>query len=205
MQLATREDLREDLRLVPAEEVQPRFVFSFTNGGAVQRDGQAYTDYGVNGAAYSMAMATKGMCSLDGKNGCKTLLLDTVEEWEVINADPTTNHDFHMHVNAFQVVAIGNGSADDAAAAAVDFRVGDWRDTITVPTVGVTIRFRPTNFTGMSLVHCHVLGHEDQGMMMAIDIQRPAVPTSPEPAPLLVPGMPGSAELQSGLGHVALY
>ena len=69
-------------------------------------------------------------------------------------------------------------AAEAAAAAAakqVDFRVGDWRDTISLPTPGnVTIRFQPTGFTGMTLVHCHIVAHEDQGMMMPLQIIDPA-------------------------------
>jgi FtsP/CotA-like multicopper oxidase with cupredoxin domain len=76
----------------------------------------------------------------------------------------------HRH----HLVTTGDRSSGAAAAGAmVDYRVGDWRDTISLPTPGnVTIRFRPTNYTGLSVAHCHLITHEDQGMMMAIDIRR---------------------------------
>lgn len=105
-------------------------------------------------------------------------------------APADTNHPFHLHVNHFQVVAIhapqppggdgraepwpfGRGSDGGAAAAArLDYEVGDWRDTITVPTPGsVTVRWRADDFSGVSMAHCHIFGHSDTGMSMDFEVQ----------------------------------
>ena len=40
--------------------------------------------------------------------------------------------------------------------------VGDWHDTL--KGTG-SVRFRPTEFTGKVMLHCHRLIHEDLGMM----------------------------------------
>jgi hypothetical protein len=66
----------EDLRSVPAEDVSPRFVFAFTDGGKVLRDGVSYTDYGVNSMPYTGGL--NALCTEDGRNGCKILILDRV-------------------------------------------------------------------------------------------------------------------------------
>ena len=66
-----------------------------------------------------------------------------------------------MHVNPFQVVAI-NGHPVAAAS---------YEDTVPVPPRGeVTIRMRPLDFTGQTVYHCHLLMHEDGGMMGVFDV-----------------------------------
>ena len=48
--------------------------------------------------------------------------------------------------------------------------ISDWHDTI---LGGPTIRYRPTVFTGKVMIHCHILEHEDEGMM-AMEYIHPA-------------------------------
>jgi FtsP/CotA-like multicopper oxidase with cupredoxin domain len=52
-----------------------------------------------------------------------------------------------------------------------------WVDTIALPPGGtpdspttVTFRTRFETFTGLTVMHCHMLAHEDMGMMQAVDI-----------------------------------
>jgi hypothetical protein len=68
------------------------------------------------------------------------------------------NHPYHQHVNHFQITAM---SADDP----VYFQVGDWGDTIFDGAGSLTLRFYADKFVGRMVVHCHILTHEDQGMM----------------------------------------
>ncbi|XP_002128493.3 laccase-like [Ciona intestinalis] len=50
---------------------------------------------------------------------------------------------------------------------------GEWRDTFTVPPMSnVTIRFVTDTYVGLVVAHCHILNHEDWGMMLAVDIVR---------------------------------
>ena len=81
--------------------------------------------------------------------------LNTVEDWELINTG-VMDHPFHVHGNAFQVIS-RNGQPESLLA---------WRDTVLVKR-GETVRIRiPFNdFTGKTVYHCHVLDHEDLGMM----------------------------------------
>lgn len=44
------------------------------------------------------------------------------------------------------------------------FKHGDWHDTLQMGTY-VRLRFRTTNFVGPVILHCHMLEHEDAGMM----------------------------------------
>ena len=81
--------------------------------------------------------------------------LNTVEDWELINTG-VMDHPFHVHGNAFQVIS-RDGQPESLLA---------WRDTVLVKR-GETVRIRiPFNdFTGKTVYHCHVLDHEDLGMM----------------------------------------
>ncbi|WP_457652040.1 multicopper oxidase family protein [Rhodocaloribacter sp.] len=86
--------------------------------------------------------------------------VDTVEEWRlrVPDADHggTEGHPFHVHVNSFEVISI-NGEEQPP---------GTIRDTIWVePNGEVVIRMKFRQWTGKSVYHCHILPHEDTGMM----------------------------------------
>ena len=72
-------------------------------------------------------------------------------------------HPFHIHVNDFQVVSI-NGRPYPARGL---------QDTVPRPVGGtVRIRLRFRDFTGAFVYHCHILAHEDAGMMGIVDVTR---------------------------------
>lgn len=81
----------------------------------------------------------------------------TVEEWQIVNTTGMA-HPFHLHAWPFAVLG------DDAWPG--------WKDTVNVPGGGeVTIRIPFVGQTGRSVYHCHILDHEDLGMMGVIDVQ----------------------------------
>lgn len=81
--------------------------------------------------------------------------LNTTEDWELINTG-VMDHPFHVHGNAFQVIS-RDGQPESLLA---------WRDTVLVKR-GETVRIRIpfSDFAGKTVYHCHVLDHEDLGMM----------------------------------------
>ncbi|PSB06132.1 copper oxidase [Pleurocapsa sp. CCALA 161] len=89
--------------------------------------------------------------------------LNTVEDWELVNVDPDgMAHPFHLHVNPFQVIS-RNGKPEPYRA---------WKDTVLVKgneTVRIRIPFR--DFAGKAVYHCHVLDHEDLGMMGIVEMK----------------------------------
>lgn len=89
--------------------------------------------------------------------------LNTVEDWDLVNIDPDRmDHPFHLHINPFQVIS-RNGQPETYQA---------WKDTVLVrgnETVRIRIPFR--DFAGKTVYHCHILDHEDLGMMGIINIQ----------------------------------
>jgi FtsP/CotA-like multicopper oxidase with cupredoxin domain len=90
-----------------------------------------------------------------------TSTLGTTEEWFIRN-DTEQDHPFHVHVNPFQIVKI-NGSPVTPDGA---------QDVAIIPRFGsITVRTRFTDFVGGPiLMHCHILDHEDMGMMTRFEI-----------------------------------
>ena len=162
-------------------------------------------------------------------------LATTAEEWILIN-NSDVSHPFHIHINPFFVVEVGQlsyerymdennnpkydwcmraATADNAGGDWVKRKampptgakpgsvykgelgvpaiVGNWWDTIVIPSHGyVKVRYwfnvpyqtgkgaKTTyvddyNRTGIWVYHCHILRHEDRGMMMPV-ISMPSAP-----------------------------
>lgn len=86
--------------------------------------------------------------------------LGEAEEWTFVNLTPFP-HPMHIHVNPFQVIEVNGEPVPDRP----------WMDTVIVPAAGlVKIRTRFEDFPGDFVMHCHILPHEDAGMMMNIRI-----------------------------------
>lgn len=117
-----------------------------------------------------------GQFSINGlsfvKRPTRCMIKGGVEEWTVRSATSMLSkwmHSFHIHVNPFQIVSWEDG--DPTQMIREDMQVGDWRDTVHIPDGGsVTFRFRNADFTGMFPFHCHVVAHQDIGMMQNVII-----------------------------------
>jgi FtsP/CotA-like multicopper oxidase with cupredoxin domain len=89
-----------------------------------------------------------------------TTKLGRVEEWTLTNTSPM-DHPFHLHVWPFQVVARSDGAPITPG----------WKDTVNVPAgESVTVRVPLTDISGRTVYHCHILDHEDLGMMGVIEV-----------------------------------
>ena len=102
------------------------------------------------------------------------MIVNNYEQWTVVNKS-FSDHVFHIHQNPFLVTQI-NGIA---------LPIPEWHDSIVVPaaTGGVPITSPNVTFGSITFVthfdpitvgsfvtHCHVLQHEDIGMMQRVDI-----------------------------------
>jgi FtsP/CotA-like multicopper oxidase with cupredoxin domain len=98
----------------------------------------------------------------------ETVAAGSTQVWEFENhANPMgmeAAHPIHMHGRQFRVIdRTGGRAANTLRAGIVD---GGWRDTVLVlpgETVRVQVPF--TRHPGLYLYHCHILEHEDMGMM----------------------------------------
>lgn len=87
--------------------------------------------------------------------------LGTVEDWRIINK-AGMDHPFHIHTNAFQVLKQNDHP----------FPLKVWKDVVNVKAYeSVDLRIAFTDFPGKTVYHCHILDHEDQGMMGILEVQ----------------------------------
>jgi FtsP/CotA-like multicopper oxidase with cupredoxin domain len=92
--------------------------------------------------------------------------LGAVEEWTIRSTDMRDDHVFHIHTNPFQVIEIGGQPQADRT----------WRDTVVVPRPAkggsTVIRSRFLDYTGVFMMHCHMMNHEELGMMQAVEVYK---------------------------------
>ena len=173
--------------LAPSPNGQPFFQDLSTAPVAVKRtvtlsQNSESTKFYINGVMF------------DG-NYMYTPQLNTVEEWTVVNKTGEL-HPFHMHVNPFQVMTI-NGQP---------FNANSYMDTMSVPGKGTMVfRIKYTDFDGPTVFHCHILAHEEAGMMSAFYIlppvgapQPPASELKKVPAPVMGMSPSGSGSPSTG-------
>jgi len=89
--------------------------------------------------------------------------LGAIEEWTIRNESGEL-HDFHIHQTHFQVTEV-NG---------VPQRVDGYQDIVNVAVHGevkVIIPFTDPVIIGRFVYHCHLLSHEDKGMMATIEVR----------------------------------
>jgi L-ascorbate oxidase len=120
----------------------------------------------------------------------RTLTLGGVDEWTLQAA--FVSHPFHIHINPFQIAEVLDPSSKDisgpdgmAPDGDLQYRdlKGVWKDTLWVksgvqdfPTdlaaglYTIKVRTRYQRFIGEYVLHCHILDHEDQGMMQNVQI-----------------------------------
>jgi L-ascorbate oxidase len=117
----------------------------------------------------------------------RTLKLNGVDEWALTST--FVNHPFHIHVNPFQIIDILKLGPDQKLFSifkdkdydkCLKLENGDpqycdqqsvFRDTILVKQgYKILIRSRNERYIGDFVLHCHILDHEDQGMMQNVRI-----------------------------------
>jgi FtsP/CotA-like multicopper oxidase with cupredoxin domain len=85
--------------------------------------------------------------------------------WEWINNSPIP-HPMHLHNIQFQVVKRTASSSSSYSTVNQGFVDSGWKDTVLVwpgERVRIAMKFEP--YLGMYMYHCHILEHEDMGMM----------------------------------------
>lgn len=118
--------------------------------------------------AISLSGSTTNFGKMDMERVDITSRLDTTEAWNVTNSDGQV-HNFHIHDVQFQVIRYAGGPPPAVLAG--------WKDTILIaPNESVELRMRFTDFADAKspyMFHCHLLRHEDQGLMGQFVVARP--------------------------------
>ena len=83
----------------------------------------------------------------------------TVEQWTLTNSSPM-DHPVHLHVWPMQIIEDGDRELSEPR----------WQDVVNVPAFGnVEVLIAFDDFPGRTVYHCHILDHEDQGMMGTVE------------------------------------
>ena len=113
--------------------------------------------------------------TIDGKQFSEhidqSMLLGGTELWTLYNDNRDgAAHPFHIHVNPFQVVEIKDPNQNNGAPVHLP-APWIWWDNFAIPPGGyVKILSKFVDFTGKFVLHCHILDHEDRGMMQLVQV-----------------------------------
>ncbi|MEO8123931.1 MAG: multicopper oxidase domain-containing protein [Burkholderiales bacterium] len=120
--------------------------------------------WGINGASFEML----------GVSTLETVKLGTLELWEFSNdgggsmMGMVMAHSMHVHGLQFRVISreVSRRFANDYASVEAGHVDAGWKDTVLVmPGERVRILLHFTDYPGLFLYHCHMLEHEDSGLM----------------------------------------
>ncbi|MGC4152307.1 MAG: multicopper oxidase domain-containing protein [Propionicimonas sp.] len=118
--------------------------------------------YSINGEMMDMARIDE------------VVTLGDTEIWTVTNVDGQT-HNFHVHDVQFQILDIDGREPPP--------QLQGWKDTVWLPnSQRVRLIMRFTDYTSNEwpyMYHCHMLRHEDQGMMGQFIVVEPGQSTNP--------------------------
>ena len=106
-----------------------------------------------------------------GEGVLPQLEMGSVEEWTIVNGGGL-NHPFHIHQGNFIVTQVSGVMIDPNLPPNPEFAGRNYvspMDVAFVPAYGsITIRFAVPPFPGKYVWHCHILEHEDEGMMSPV-------------------------------------
>jgi FtsP/CotA-like multicopper oxidase with cupredoxin domain len=97
-----------------------------------------------------------------------------LEEWTIENRSDE-DHVFHIHQIHFKVLEV-NGHAVDDSSTRDTIDIPYWKGHGPYPSVKLRMDFGDPNTVGTFLYHCHILKHEDMGMMGTIEVLPRALP-----------------------------
>ena len=114
---------------------------------------------GMMGSTGGMSFTIDGK-TFDADRIDQEVAAGAIEEWTIRN-DSSLDHPFHLHVWPMQVVTRSGEPERDPT----------WLDVVNVPARSeVSVRIAFEDYTGRTVYHCHILDHEDRGMMGVVRV-----------------------------------
>jgi FtsP/CotA-like multicopper oxidase with cupredoxin domain len=135
-----RPPVYKTVNVEPLKKTAPDFTVTFTE----DKNG-----FYINGQKFAMDAPAM-----------TTVRVGTYQHWRIVN-ESAELHPFHIHQVHFLAYAQNDAPLPNPA----------WLDTVNVPVAGsvdVILDFTDPVIKGMSVFHCHLLNHEDKGMMAKI-------------------------------------
>jgi FtsP/CotA-like multicopper oxidase with cupredoxin domain len=152
-------------------------VGDLSSGGVVPQNLEPIDYYNINDIqrTRNFVLSQSGMGSgMHRINGLtydmnridENIPFNELEEWKFIN-NTNNFHPMHIHGVLFQVYS-RNGNTN------LNPNDKGWKDTVLVnPNETVQLLVKFIDYSGRYLLHCHNLEHEDDGMMLNIQIDAP--------------------------------
>ena len=143
-------DLRD---IKPARSRRITFAMGMSGGrGGMVMGGAGGSD------AMGMSFTVDGK-EFDAERVDQSVQQGTLEEWTFVNDSPM-DHPIHLHVWPMQITA----EAGRAISGVIR------QDVVNVPARSeMTVRVAFDRYAGRTVYHCHILDHEDNGMMAVVE------------------------------------
>jgi FtsP/CotA-like multicopper oxidase with cupredoxin domain len=135
---------------------QRTLTYAVANSGGPPIGGQDSPNFTIDGVRFDPQVVNQ------------MIPLNAVVEWTLTNTSGAW-HSHHIHINPFQVTETSDGLLNG-------FPLTEpvWLDTVDLPPMGfVKMRQRYVDFAGLFVQHCHILTHEDIGMMQNVEVVAP--------------------------------
>ncbi|MGI8459365.1 MAG: multicopper oxidase family protein [Propionibacteriaceae bacterium] len=152
--LATLEVTGRDVTTLPAVAAQPEP--RDLRGATIARRRELTFAMSMGGGAMNFTIDGQ---KFDADRVDQTVDAGTIEEWTVTNTSPM-DHPLHLHVWPMQIIETEGQRLKQPI----------WQDVVNIPArSNVKVRVAFDDFAGRTVYHCHILDHEDHGMMGVIN------------------------------------
>jgi FtsP/CotA-like multicopper oxidase with cupredoxin domain len=116
----------------------------------------AHMQWGINGRSFEMTAVAPD----------ETVKLNTIEIWEFVNDSRMMAMAYSMHVHNLQFRVLERHNGSNSADVKHGYIDQGWQDTVLVmPGDRIRLLMRFEDYSGLYLYHCHMLEHEDAGLM----------------------------------------
>src|SRR5262249_27021941 len=96
--------------------------------------------------------------------------LDATQKWKIVNNSPIT-HYFHLHEEQWQTI-LRDGRRPPPWERGLE---DTWKLD---PGESIVVKAHFTDYTGLFMIHCHMLDHEDHGLMAQFEVIPQASPVA---------------------------
>ena len=149
---------REPIETVPVSAEPP--VYRPVDTSAVERQAPNFTATFTEG--HHRFYINNRIFTMDAKP-MVTVHVGSFQHWRVVNHTKEM-HPFHIHQVHFLTYALNGRAIHDPV----------WLDTMNLPpngTIDTVMDFTDPVIRGVAVFHCHILSHEDKGMMAKVEFK----------------------------------
>lgn len=166
---------RVEMNLPTNEEMQPYLPHKSITDAEINKSSPQAATFNIDVAADPTKYQINSQ-EFDSSRPARRLVLGEATEWALTS--DFVNHPFHIHVNPFEIISMIDANGDEQLPVDTNGKIMPiWKDTILVQEGHlIRVRMRHEDYIGKFVLHCHILDHEDRGMMESVEIIVPGGP-----------------------------